>query len=173
MTPISDDEFEALLASGFEREAVHLEMRDAYGTAVELPYMATWAAGEPDDLAWLGDWCATLREHVKNGRSVRRARIVSEPLSDYQRWSFSIADPMVEAGEDIRWVPRERVSGIGIPGNDFYLFDDRLAVFLHYAGNGLGTKKVATDDSEVLGLCREAFEAVWALTIPHREYKPF
>jgi hypothetical protein len=137
MTPISDDEFEGLLVNGFDREAVHLETRDAYGTAVELPYMATWAAGEPDDLSWLGGWCASLREHAKDGRRVRRARIVSEPLSDYQRWSFSIADPMVDAGEDIRWVPRERVSGIAIPGNDFYLFDDRLAVFLHYAGSGL------------------------------------
>lgn len=173
MTPISNNEFEALLASGFEREAVHLETRDAYGTAVELPYMAKWAAGEPDDLAWLGDWCTTLREHSKNGRSVRRARIVSEPLSDYQRWSFSIADPMVDAGEDIRWIPRERVSGIGIPGNDFYLFDDRLAIFLHYAGSGLGTKKEATEDPVVLGLCRNAFEAAWKLAIPHREYKPF
>jgi len=45
-----------------------------------------------------------LGEHVKAGKSVRRARIVSEPLSDYQRWPYSIAYPMVEAGEDIRWV---------------------------------------------------------------------
>jgi hypothetical protein len=173
VTLISDDEFEGLLVSGFEREAIHLETRDAYGTAVELPYMAKWAAGEPDDLAWLADWCASLQEHVKNGRNVRRARIVSEPLSDYQRWSFSIAGPMVNAGEDIRWVPRERVSAIGIPGNDFYLFDDRLAVFLHYAGSGLGTKKTATSDPSALDLCRRAFEAVWELSIPHREYKPF
>ena len=46
------------------------------------------------------------------GKSVRRARIVSEPLSDYQRWSYSIAHPMVAAGEDIRWVPRRLVSGV-------------------------------------------------------------
>ncbi|MFE3028749.1 DUF6879 family protein [Nocardia tengchongensis] len=28
---------------------------------------------------------------------MRRARIVSEPLSDYQRWSYSIAAPTVSA----------------------------------------------------------------------------
>jgi hypothetical protein len=49
----------------------------------------------------------TLREHVRAGKSVRRARVVSEPLSDYQRWPYSIAGPMVAAGEDIRWVPRK------------------------------------------------------------------
>ncbi|MGK8558422.1 DUF6879 family protein [Nocardia gipuzkoensis] len=172
MTSISDDEFEQLLTD-FEHAAVHLETRDAYGTAVELPHMAKWAVGEADDLEWLQDWCATLRKHVAAGRSVRRARIVSEPLSDYQRWSYSIAYPMVEAGEDIRWVPRRRVSSIAIPGNDFYLLDDRLVVFLHYAGNGLGVDKMTSTDPHDIQLCRNAFDAVWQVAIPHREYQPF
>jgi hypothetical protein len=48
--PVTDGAFGELLNRGFEREALHLEMRDAYGTAVELPYMAKWERGEPDDL---------------------------------------------------------------------------------------------------------------------------
>lgn len=171
MAQITDEEFERLL-NDFEQEAIHLETRDAYGTAIELPYMAKWAAGEPDDLEWLQGWCTTLRGHVAAGKSVRRARIVSEPLSDYQRWSHSIADPMVAAGEDIRWVPRRRVSSTALPGNDFYLFDNRLVVFLHYAGSGLGTGKVTSTDSHDIHLCRSAFEAVWKLSIPHRDYQP-
>ena len=172
MTPVTDEEFDELLHRGFEREALHLEMRDAYGTAVELPHMAKWASGEPDDLQWLQGWCATLREHVKAGKCVRRARVVSEPLSDYQRWSYSIAYPMVEAGEDIRWVPRRLVSSVALPGNDFYLFDDRLALFLLYSGNGLSVGMLSSSDPADLRLCRSAFEAVWKLSIPHREYAP-
>ena len=114
MEQISDEEFGKLLTT-FERELVHLETRDAYGTAVELPHMAKWASGETDDLEWLQGWCAVLREAASAGKPVRRARIVSEPLSDYQRWSYSIAQPMVDAGEDIRWVPRRLVSSIAIP----------------------------------------------------------
>ena len=170
MTPVTDEEFDELLHRGFEREALHLEMRDAYGTAVELPHMAKWAAGVPDGLEWLQAWCTMLREHVKAGRSVRRARIVSEPLSDYQRWSRSIAWPMVEAGEDIRWVPRRLVSSVALPGNDFYLFDDRLAVFLLYAGSGLAMGKLSSAGPADLRLCRSAFEAVWSFSIPHREH---
>ncbi|MFL6113164.1 MAG: DUF6879 family protein [Catenulispora sp.] len=170
MDSISEGEFGELLTT-FKRDAIHLEQRDAYGTEIELPYMAKWAAGEPDDLAWLNDWCESLREHVAAGRSVRRARIVSEPLSDYQRWSYSIAQPMVDAGEDIRWVPRRRVSSLALPGNDFYLFDDRLAVFLIYAGNGLATDRLASTDPADLKLCRSAFEQVWKLSIPHRDYE--
>ena len=171
MASITDEDFDWLLCK-FERESLHLETRDAYGTSVELPHMAKWSAGEPDDLEWLQGWCATLREHVKTGKSVRRTRIVSEPLSDYQRWSYSIAHPMVEAGEDIRWVPRRLVSSIALPGNDFYLFDDRFVVFLMYAGNGTAIDKVASTDPHDIQLCRSAFEAVWKLSVPHRDYKP-
>jgi Family of unknown function (DUF6879) len=64
------------------------------------------------------------------------------------------------------------VSSIGIPGNDFYLFDDRLAVFLLYAGNGLAVDRVTSTDPADLKLCASAFEAVWQLSIPHREYQP-
>lgn len=171
MASISEVEFEALLRT-FERESVHLETRDAYGTVVELPHMAAWAAGEPDDLSWLEDWCRALRGHVAAGRSVRRARIVSEPLSDYQRWSYSIAGPMVDAGEDIRWVPRRLVSSVALPGNDFYLLDDRLVVFLLYTGNGLNTGFETSTDAAEVRLCRSAFDAVWQLAVPHRDYRP-
>jgi hypothetical protein len=58
MTSITDEDFEQLL-SEFEQESVHLEMRDAYGTSVELPHMAQWAAGEPDGLQWLTSTCST------------------------------------------------------------------------------------------------------------------
>jgi len=171
MRSISEAEFGGLLRT-FEHSSDHLETRDAYGTAVELPHMAKWAAGEPDDLVWLQDWCHTVQAHVAAGRVVRRARIVSEPLSDYQRWSYSIARPMVDAGEDIRWVPRRLVSGTAIPGNDFYLLDDRLAVFLLYAGNGLATDRVTSTDAADIRLCRSAFDAVWELAVSHRDYQP-
>jgi hypothetical protein len=169
--PITDKEFDELLLA-FKRESIHLETRDSYGTAVELPHLAKWQAGKPDDLLWLQEWCSILKNSRADGKTVRRARIVSEPLSDYQRWSYSVAHPMVAAGEDIRWVPRVRVSSIAMPGNDFYLFDGELVVFLTYAGNGLsGAKLLSTEEADI-NLCQAAFEAVWKLSIPHSEYQP-
>ncbi|MFD7158830.1 DUF6879 family protein [Kribbella sp. NPDC059898] len=171
MQETTSDDLSELLSS-FKHSAVHLETRDAYGTVTELPYMAKWARGEPDDLAWLDEWCQELRDHAQAGRGVRRARVVSEPLSDYQRWSYSIAHPMVEAGEDIRWVPRRLTSTICLPGNDFYLIDNLQVVFLHYAGSGLNTAFTTTTDPAVVEMCSSAFERVWALAVPHREYQP-
>lgn len=171
MPPITAEEFAELIRT-FSSSAVHLEARDAYGTAVELPNMAKWRAGERDDLAWMQEYCDTVRRHVAAGRTIRRARIVSEPLSEYQRWSHSIAHALVGAGEDIHWVPRPRVSSIGIPGNDYYLFDDRLVVFLHYTGEGLVIDRTRSTDAADVALCRFAFEAVWGVSTPHRDYRP-
>lgn len=171
MEEITNGDFQDLLKT-FKHSSVHLETRDAYGTEVELPHMAKWAAGEPDDLEWLQDWCTTLCGHVAAGRTVKRARIVSEPLSDYQRWTLTIGHPMVEAGEDVRFVPRRQVSELCIPGNDYYLFDDERAVFLHYAGSGLNNSLTTTTNPATVEMCRKAFDQVWPLGIPYSEYNP-
>ena len=135
------------LCRGIRNSFVHLETRDAYGTEIELPHMARWRRGEPDDFGWLGWWLDMLREHRIAGRCCRRARVVSEPLSDYQRWTFSHAQLLVEAGEDIRYAPRARLATVALPGSgDFYVFDDELVVFLHYAGSGTNASFEITED---------------------------
>ena len=93
-------------------------------------------------------------------------------LNAAQTTPISIAAPMVAAGEDIRWVPRRLVSSVALPGNDFYLFDDLMAVFLLYAGSGRSAGMVSSTDPADLRLCRSAFETVWKLSIPHRAYQP-
>lgn len=168
---LSYGDFNALFPT-VKREALHLEMRDSYGTEAEIPHLAKWAAGEPDDLSWLQPWCTLVRDATKAGRTFRRARVVSEPFSDYQRWAHSLTGPMVEAGEDIRWVPRARVSELMFPGNDFWLFDDELLVFLVFAGNGLVVDMPTATDPGLIARCRASFEAAWALSVPHREYTP-
>src|SRR2546430_6980612 len=75
MRPASYDELNEL-CRGIRKSVVHLETRDAYGTEVEVPHLAKWRRGEPDDLAWLSWWLEMLRGHRAAGRTCRRARIV-------------------------------------------------------------------------------------------------
>jgi hypothetical protein len=172
MRPSSYDELNEL-CKGIKKSFMHLETRDAYGTEVELPHMAKWRRGEPDDFAWLGWWLEMLHGHRAAGRTCRRARIVSEPLSDYQRWTLSHAPLFIDAGEDIRYVRRSRLATVALPGSgDFYVFDDDLVLFLHYAGNGTNTSFEITDDPRTVQSCRQPFEAVWDIAPPFREYKP-
>jgi hypothetical protein len=168
---LSYEEFAALFPQ-VKREAVHLELRDCYGTEAEVPHLAKWAAGEPDDIGWLQPWCTLVREATAAGKVFRRARVVSEPLSGYQRWAYSLTAAMVGAGEDIRWVPRGQVSGLMFPGNDFWLFDDQLLVFLVFSRNGMVVGRHADTGPGLIARCRASFEAAWAVSIPHGGYAP-
>jgi hypothetical protein len=161
------------LCRGITQSFVHLETRDTYGTEAELPHLASWRRGEPDDLAWLGWWLEMLRGHRASGRTCRRARVVSEPLSDYQRWTFSHAAVLVDAGEDIRYAPRPQLATVTVPGSgDFYVFDDELVLFLHYAGKGTNASFEISDTPATVRTCRLAFETVWNQATPFRDYRP-
>lgn len=155
----------------FQREALHLEMRDAYGTEVELPHLRKWLNGEPDPADWLEPWFHTVRTATGAGKAFRRARIVSEPVAEYQRWVLKDSHLFVDAGEDIRWIPRRLVSTLALPGNDFWLFDDDRVIFLIFAGNGLVVDRLETTEPSVIQFCRAAFEAVWQLSVPDRDYR--
>jgi hypothetical protein len=71
----------------------------------------------------------------------------------------------------VRWPPRRHASGLALPSNDFWLFDDSSVVFRHFAGNG----ELAPDDKEftngpvVVKLCADAFEVRLATRHPARE----
>lgn len=161
------------LCRGIQTAFVHLETRDSYGTETELPHLARWRRGEPDDYGWLGWWLEMLRGHRMAGRTCRRVRVVSEPLSEYQQWVLSSADLFAEAGEDIRYIPRPRLTATPLPGSgDFYVFDGNLVMFLHYAGNGTSTAFEITGEPRAARACQEAFESVWHMAILLREYRP-
>ncbi|MGH3887954.1 MAG: DUF6879 family protein [Egibacteraceae bacterium] len=171
MDRITYEEFDAFFTS-FRREALHLEMRDSYGTAEEIPHLRKWEAGEPDDADWLQPWLDLVHAGTRAGKVFRRACIVSEPISNYQKWALKDTPLFVEAGEDIRWVPRSRVSTVALPGNDFWLFDDEVVIFLIFAASGLVVDRHTTTDRGAIELCRTSFEEVWKLAIPTSEYRP-
>lgn len=102
---------------------------------------------------------------------MRRARIVSEPVSDYIRYEHAGTVVNVAAGEEVRWLPRRRASDIPLPGNDFWLIDGRLVRWNHFTGEGASAAGEISEDPAVARLCGRAFEAVWDRAIPHHEYK--
>ena len=88
--------------------AFHLEMRDHYGVAVEAEDFARWQqSGERDmDPAseYWSDFIRLVRETLGRGVELRRARIVSEPVSDYIRFEHAGTSVNVAAGEQVRWL---------------------------------------------------------------------
>ncbi|MEU8919472.1 DUF6879 family protein [Kitasatospora sp. NPDC048545] len=154
--------------------AVHLEMRDSYSVTKEAQAFAAWRDGfryDPADRAsWWRPWLSTIEETVGRGVEIRRARIVSEPVSEYIRFEHSGTFTNIAAGEQIRWLARREASDIALPGNDFWLFDGELVRFNHFTGDGESAGPSFSDDPAVALLCASAFEAVWERAVPHEKF---
>jgi hypothetical protein len=162
--------FSELIAATM-RSAVHLESRDVYSPSD--PLYQEWLAGKPIPNPALPEWRDLVRQHTARGVAFRRARIVSEPLSDYIRYEHHITDASnIAAGEEIRWLPRQRAGGLMVPVNDFWVLDNRLVRFGYFAGDGEFLEHELTDDPQTVETCAEAFERVWGLAIPHDRYRP-
>jgi hypothetical protein len=140
---------------------------------VSKPYIMHWAspAGLPEVMAllderrrWLHErdhnaeveqrrpWMTLIQDATTAGKVFRRARIISEPATDYIRYEWEGTGPNVEAGEEIKWLPRRLASAIALPGNDFWLFDDSTVVFTVFTGEGDVFERQLTTDPGVVEL---------------------
>lgn len=167
--------FNELLAAA-KRSAVHLEMRDSYGVGDEAEDYEHWKRTSRRDVgpasAYWAPWVDLIRGTVARGVVVRRARVVSEPVTDYIRYEHAGTVANLHAGEQVRWLPRRQASDIALPGNDCWVFDAEIALFNHFSGEGNWSEPGWEVRSEpaVAHMASAAFEAVWERGIPHEKY---
>ncbi|MGW2602328.1 DUF6879 family protein [Streptomyces klenkii] len=169
----TDSEFADLLADT-RHSAVHLEMRDSYGIGEEVAAFEAWRAGRrpsPEPGTWWNDFHTMVRDAAARGVTFRRARIVSEPVSDYIRYEHDCTYQNIAAGEQVRWLPRRSASDLALPGNDFWLFDQRVVMWNHFTGDGGSAGPEVDERAGAVKLCAAAFEAVWDRATPHEEYR--
>jgi uncharacterized protein DUF6879 len=91
------------------RSALHLELRDAY--TLSDPLILAWKAGQradPQDRALWRPWLERMQEVTGRGVDVRRARIVSEPVSEYIPFEYDITFMNLAAGEKYSGCPDAR-----------------------------------------------------------------
>lgn len=160
----------------FERDAFHLELRDAYHVSSEDESYRRWRNGEaPDPSDYDRPWLRRIRSIVKSGRAVRRVRVISEPLSEYIRYEYYGTPQSVAAGEDIRWFPRRLLPAdivFPLDGRDWWLFDDCLLAISNFDKNGVSQGSEISTDPALVGQCISVRDLLWDAAIPHRDYRP-
>ncbi|MFI5624857.1 DUF6879 family protein [Nocardioides sp. NPDC051685] len=143
-----------------------LELRDHYEIDREL--FEAWRTGDRDTVEKSRqDVRDDMRSLNADGFEYRRVRVVSEPLSEYQRMAVEIANPE----EKLRWLPRASASGITLPANDCLIRDD-VVVFNLIGGDNQSVGMQLSTDPAVVRLCLDAFEQAWALGTPNGTYAP-
>jgi len=92
-----------------------------------------------------------VREATSKGRVFARVRVVNMPMSDYNRWSYTLAHRNIAAGEDIRYLMRDVAQGVDLPNHDFWLFDSYKLLRMNFGEDDrfLGGELV-DDDTEIV-----------------------
>ena len=160
----------------FEYTAFRLETRESYaGTSYDSSLFARWLTGQLPELDPDLPWKRKVRTATAEGRKFARVRIVSEPWSDYTRYALWHALENIAAGEDIRYLSRQRAEAAGLPAapgeHDYWLFDSRLLVAMHYddATDGLRRFEIL-DDPAVIVRHNYWRDAAWHHALPRDEY---
>lgn len=174
--PQSEPNFKDLMEQA-RTSAVHLEMRDAYGVGDELDDFTHWQASgqrdaDPTSTYW-APWVDLISRARTRGVTVRRARIVSEPVTEYIRYEHAGTTVNIHAGEEVRWLPRHQAATLLLPGADLWIFDGTSVLFNHFTGNGEWAEPSMElrTETDTVKQCADAFEAVWDRAIPHDKYK--
>lgn len=134
----------------FEHTAFRLEVRESYNAPGEVESIRRFRSGEPVDMSWAEGWDNLISQATSEGRHFARVRIVSVPLSDYSRFGLWASQFTCGAGEDIRYLPRDVAAGLSLPNHDYWLFDSRRLVVMHFGDTDKFQGGEVIDDPAVI-----------------------
>jgi Family of unknown function (DUF6879) len=144
----------------FERSAFRLELQPRYYEADEEPEVQAFLSGEPvppESPEWQ-EWFDLVRSHVAAGRQIERVRVHEDPPTPYQQWERWAGRWNVAAGEDIRYITRERAHEVGLlPAagtEDWWLFDSTRLAVMRFSSDGRRVdEELITDPQRVQQAC--------------------
>ncbi|MFE0179038.1 DUF6879 family protein [Streptomyces sp. NPDC059002] len=147
---ISPEEF-ARLFETFEHTAWHLETRGGYASDREdLDYGTFLKTGQA---IWDLDskWHQNIKRQTGDRKRVGRVRVVDSPPTEGQRFLLSYGAGNVASGENVGCLWRADARRINLLEEDFWIFDSRLVVVLHFDDADVLTSiETITEPAEVV-----------------------
>jgi hypothetical protein len=119
----------------FKESAFRLEALPAYSMPEEAEMLAAFRRGEQVQLPDDHPWPPLVRKQCVTGKKMQRVRVVSDPLSDYERFELSLYPHSIAAGEQIYVTERDAIPDAHLIG-DFWLFDSHTVYTLRYDATG-------------------------------------
>ena len=136
---LDEHELGEVFARHFQRSAFRLELRGSYEVGSDGGDYQRWLEGAVEP-TWerKNAWLDVLRADTAQGRSNARVKVMSDPMTDYERyaceWGYALN---VTAGEDVGVIDLSEQSLPGdVVDHDFWLLDDALVIVMHYDRHG-------------------------------------
>jgi hypothetical protein len=151
--------------------ALRLETRESYGVPYENEPLMRYLSGKPVDTSYMDAWSEYIRDLRAAGKILRRVRVMDVPLSDYQRFGLAQAAINDAAGEEIRYLDRASPPAAGLPGYDYWVFDEQVVGVLDFDQRDdlVGAHDVR--DPTFVTQHVAWLHAAWPLAVPYREFR--
>lgn len=150
----------------FTRDATRIEALPSFRIAEEAPALAAAREGKRPDLEFLREWHEYLDEVRASGRTSRRLRLVSSPLTGYERfevqWGYA---SNAEHGEQIRLISRSASPDM----KDYWIFDGESVFEMLYGPDGsfIGSQSVDADEARDIA---SWLATAWPTAAPLTDY---
>jgi len=145
-------------------------VRDSYDAPDESEPLRKFLAGEPDDLQWFEGWLGMIRAATAKGRRFTRVRVVTAPLTDYSRFGVWCSQFTNGAGEDIRYLKRDKADAEGLPDYDYWLFDSRKLVRMNFDDNDAFLGADVIEDHAVVAQHNFWRDTAWRYAIERDDF---
>jgi len=158
---------------GIQREAFRLEALSSYAVSSESAGMRAYLAGEPYEKSDAGQaFKEYVRGQVESGVRWHRVRVVSGPLSDYERWEFEWGYTVNEQIGYPTFVLdlSEAADPPALPGYDWWMLDEQVVLRFHYDNNGAFVGADALGAPDELAEHQRFRDAALAAAIPFPQY---
>lgn len=154
----------------YQQSAYRLECQQIYSSPSQDADVAEFLAGRPVTLDW-GSAADVVRQQVALGRPKNKVRIVVEPQTQYTQLELTLYPVLAGYGETIRILTVQQGDWPeGVPGHDYWIFDDRDVWRMHYHQNFRFKIAELIDDPEVVDGYRRARDIAWEQAVPLEDY---
>ena len=119
---------------------------------------------------WHQDWLNFLRQATAAGVAVQRVRLATIPHTDYVRWGLDVSPLNIEAGEDIRYLPRRLTADIELPDEDYWLLDDDTLILSVFSADGRTGGFAREPEPDLLRQCLAVRDELWDRAVPYARY---
>lgn len=90
-------------------------------------------------------WFMNIRSQTDAGKKVGRVRVADNPPTQEQLFLLDYARHNASVGEGMRYLWREDARRIGLPAEDFWIFDSRIVALLYFDDDDLLTIELITE----------------------------
>ncbi|MGF6889451.1 hypothetical protein ABIA39_008947 [Nocardia sp. GAS34] len=164
------EELIADIVTQARHRAFHLETRDEYRSESEQDGLHAFLSGQDPHGDWFSPWQKFVTELTERGVRMQRGRIVTVPPTDYTRYLLALTPHNIAAGEDVRWLPRDRADPTDAITDDFWLMDDAVVGFSLFDTNDWFVGGAVTSDPRIVDLASTIRDRVWATAVPHAQF---